>query len=745
VATVDATTGAVTLVGPGTTQITATKAADAAYLSATATYTITVSQPGSIPFVASIGTQDSQVVFPSWAGSFDFLRSTQSDCDTVQFNSCTNAQINPLAGATAITDTAATLTSDASYWLRSGSTVGSPTLVSLHKFPARTGSEMVTFHGKLCVVSGQKTDIAYTSDVWSSHDGIAWTLETADAGFAVRNRPQLVVFNDRLWMIGGNGAGPYVKDVWRNDVWSSADGVTWRQETAAAAFSGRFNHSAVAFKGKMWVIAGGVYPGGTGGNDVWSSVDGINWTLENGAAPFGYRGGQTVTEFNGQLWLIGGSAGQGLFANDVWTSSDGVNWTLVTANAEFPGRAAHAAGVVNGRLLIAAGATAANPYANDVWSSADGAHWTQSTGVVPFTGRVFPGYAVYNGRLFVEGGEYAAVTQVDPPNGPGLILHFADDVWSTPDGSAWTQMTPYAPLFAGVYNIQALGGKLWIIGGHDGARSRNEVWSTSDGAHWSQTATGSPFTARSHPGVVTFNNRFWVVGGVTDDGATDLTDVWSSADGSTWTNVTNTAAFGQRHGHSVVTLGNLMYVTGGLHGSTYMNDVWTSTDGASWTQVSVSAPFPARANASVVSYNGRLWILGGSDSTGPLTDAWSSADGATWQLASSSIPALPNMGASLTVHAGQLWLSGGYHFGYVNFVPSYIYSNAVWSSTDGASWAQIDAAAPYSGRSDTSLVDFNNQLWVIGGHDFYAPRNDAWFSSDGANWRVVYSGTLVTP
>jgi hypothetical protein len=63
------------------------------------------------------GSQDSQVVFPSWTGGLDFLRSTQSDCNAVQFNSCTNAQINPLAGATANTDTAATLTSDASYWL----------------------------------------------------------------------------------------------------------------------------------------------------------------------------------------------------------------------------------------------------------------------------------------------------------------------------------------------------------------------------------------------------------------------------------------------------------------------------------------------------------------------------------------------------------------------------------------------------------------------------------------------------
>jgi hypothetical protein len=58
---------------------------------------------------------------------------------------------------------------------------------------------------------------------------------------------------------------------------------------------------------------------------------------------------------------------------------------------------------------------------------------------------------------------------------------------------------------------------------------------------------------------------------------------------------------------------------------------------------------------------------------------------------------------------------------------------------------EVDAAAPHSARSDAALVEFNSQLFLIGGQDSYGPRNDAWFSADGANWRVEYSGTVPLP
>eukprot|EP00966_Prymnesium_polylepis_P200841 4653795-Prymnesium_polylepis.1 len=75
-------------------------------------------------------------------------------------------------------------------------------------------------------------------------------------------------------MLGGhNGA------TWFNDIWSTADGVTWKLVTAAAAWSPR---AAAALQflpdGTMLVMGGSdglLKPIGDGKvfNDVWASVD----------------------------------------------------------------------------------------------------------------------------------------------------------------------------------------------------------------------------------------------------------------------------------------------------------------------------------------------------------------------------------------------------------------------------------------------------------------------------------------
>src|SRR5687768_15304510 len=77
--------------------------------------------------------------------------------------------------------------------------------------------------------------------------------------------------------------------------YSFGNGITWTQATEWAAFSGRRSHTGVVFNDKMWVI-GGFEPGiGTNfyKNDVWSSPDGVNWTQETGAAAFPGRYGHT--------------------------------------------------------------------------------------------------------------------------------------------------------------------------------------------------------------------------------------------------------------------------------------------------------------------------------------------------------------------------------------------------------------------------------------------------------------------
>ena len=92
---------------------------------------------------------------------------------------------------------------------------------------------------------------------------IQWTQATASASFSTRRGHTSVVFNNKMWVIGG-----YTGSSNLNDVWYSSDGATWTRATASASFSKRRHHTAVVFDNKMWVI-GGYDNGGANLNDVW--------------------------------------------------------------------------------------------------------------------------------------------------------------------------------------------------------------------------------------------------------------------------------------------------------------------------------------------------------------------------------------------------------------------------------------------------------------------------------------------
>jgi len=116
------------------------------------------------------------------------------------------------------------------------------------------------------IMGGHINKSTYYNDVWSSSDGKTWTQATAKAGWSVRAYSQVVVFNNKMWLFGGdynNGGTVY------NDVWSSSDGATWTQVTAAASWPKRATHAAIVYDNKAWVIAGA---GGAGSSltDVWN-------------------------------------------------------------------------------------------------------------------------------------------------------------------------------------------------------------------------------------------------------------------------------------------------------------------------------------------------------------------------------------------------------------------------------------------------------------------------------------------
>jgi hypothetical protein len=199
------------------------------------------------------------------------------------------------------------------------------------------------------VINGSTNPKVGYSDVWSSLNGRDWVSETNSIFGDTQSGPAYhtcVTFNNALWLIGGMNYSTSGSGEARNsNIWTSIDGATWTQVANNPRFDARYGHGCVVFNNKIWVI------GGMGTtkieNDVWYSSDGINWTkaLEN--APFLPRWQHTCVAFNNKIWVIGGFEINGTgspitVANDAWSSSDGINWTQELCLGTIKNRAGHA-------------------------------------------------------------------------------------------------------------------------------------------------------------------------------------------------------------------------------------------------------------------------------------------------------------------------------------------------------------------------------------------------------------------
>jgi hypothetical protein len=276
------------------------------------------------------------------------------------------------------------------------------------------------FAGRLWVFNGSygaNPPPAALRGIWSSVDGKNWGSEGSEP-WGQRYDAASLVFNGRMWMLGGQGF------FLRKDVWSTVDGIDWTLETPAASWEERRGHAVASFDGRMWVLGGGTSnPAYISYNDTWSSPDGVNWTLEEASAPWAPRMGHCVVVFDNRMWVMGGASGTAPFQtfSDVWSSADGVNWTQETPIAPWGPRVGHRAHVYNGSIRVIGGHDDTPPpdsgFLNDAWYSADGVNWIRQTSAAPWEGRGLCGSAVFNDRLWIAGGR-------SETNG------FHDDVWS---------------------------------------------------------------------------------------------------------------------------------------------------------------------------------------------------------------------------------------------------------------------------------------------------------------------------
>ncbi len=172
----------------------------------------------------------------------------------------------------------------------------------------------VAHAGKMYIIGGDPGNSQpFLNSVYESYDGVDW-VRTPQTQFQGRTGLKCASFNGKLYVIGGQGQGGNRL----RDVWSSVDGRSFVQESAAyttnpAAYE---SFGAVVASRKLFVIGNGV---------VSQSSDGKNWLeVENrGLGTTGATG--SVTAHTDGVYLLVPRAintpTSYAVTNEIWKSS----------------------------------------------------------------------------------------------------------------------------------------------------------------------------------------------------------------------------------------------------------------------------------------------------------------------------------------------------------------------------------------------------------------------------------------
>jgi leucine-zipper-like transcriptional regulator 1 len=280
------------------------------------------------------------------------------------------------------------------------STPAFPSIPFVAEITERHGHSIIAFNDNLYVLGGAYSydnSTLYLMTTFFSRDGLKWSAGTYGTGMNKRTGHSSVVYDNKMWMIGGwDGTNRLA------DVWQTSNGYNWIQATSSASFGQRNMHSSVTYNNRMWVIGGNSASSYLA--DVWYSTDGATWTRATANAAFGPRTMAGAAVFAGKMWIIGGYSGSG-YLKDAWSSTDGVTWTQASTAAfgVNKGRGGISAFEYNGKLWTVGGYDSSSTYIG-MYNSTDGATWTRYFPAVDYEGRFFNAAAVFDNRFWIIGG-----------------------------------------------------------------------------------------------------------------------------------------------------------------------------------------------------------------------------------------------------------------------------------------------------------------------------------------------------
>lgn len=177
--------------------------------------------------------------------------------------------------------------------------------------PRRFFYHPFVFQDKIWIIGGEN-NLTTFADSWNSTDGVHWNRVSAHLPFGKRSNSQIVILRNKLYLLN-------------NDVWSSVDGLTWKQETPEIVKGTPiFGYAAVVLDDQIWLL--GCNRNGQFSSQVLVSADGRTWQSHD--APWSPRGGIAACVHHGKIYMTGGKYGgqdpthpDFVYSNDVWTLS----------------------------------------------------------------------------------------------------------------------------------------------------------------------------------------------------------------------------------------------------------------------------------------------------------------------------------------------------------------------------------------------------------------------------------------
>ena len=584
---------------------------------------------------------------------------------------------------------------------------------------ARSGHRALVFKNRMWVLGGFEGN-NQKSDVWDSTNGADWRQVTSDEAWHSYSGNS-VVYNNKIWIIDNNHFNGKLS------IWDSTNGADWHQVTSNTAFPTRLGRSAVVFDGKMWVLGGKDQGIIDHQNDVWYSTNGADWHLVTTNAAWSKRHNHTTLVFDGKMWVLGGEDITRKYQNDVYYSSNGADWSRLTAESSWEARRFYSSVVFDNKIWVLGGRVSSRK--NDI-------HFAYATGdylSASSTGTILGGERSTTIDITLLDDDILELTDesfdiiISQPINATIDAISGDNQATASilaDTASWSEATSDAGWEArSSHSSVVFKDKIWVLGGSSSGSNTSDVWYSSNGINWARATTNASWEARSSQSSVVFDDEIWVLGN---------SNWWSSQNGVTWTKITDNEGWGSRSGQSLVVFKNGVWLLGGSDAGALKNDVWNYAAEAirrsfletAWRKLKAdnddNDSWSARQNHTSVVYKGRVWILGGNDGS-YKNDVWSSNDGSSWREATTNANWEARSEHSSVVFDNKMWVLGG---------SDGSDKNDVWYSTDGKNWSEVTTSSIWDARDAHSSVVFKDKIWVLGGKDNIANKNDVWFLNE---------------